>query len=75
MRSVQRVLIAASAACVAVTAFAGTVGMAYPGPRTSYRIKVVEVVFDRPFGFIAVHRPSGLAVVAGWVASPFTAVR
>jgi len=26
---------------------------------------------DRPFGFLAVHRPSRLAVVAGWVKSPF----
>jgi hypothetical protein len=31
----------------------------------------VDVTFDRPFGFIAVHRPSRLAVVAGWVGSPF----
>lgn len=30
---------------------------------------VVSVVFDRPFGFLAVHRPTGLAVVAGWVAT------
>ncbi|TQM31875.1 serpin family protein [Nocardia bhagyanarayanae] len=31
-------------------------------------ITQVEVVFDRPFGFLAVHRATGLAVVAGWVA-------
>ncbi len=31
----------------------------------------MDVTFDRPFGFIAVHRPSRLAVVAGWVNSPF----
>ncbi|MEU6185313.1 serpin family protein [Nocardia sp. NPDC047038] len=30
---------------------------------------VVSVVFDRPFGFLAVHRPTGLAVVAGWIAT------
>lgn len=30
---------------------------------------VLEVDFDRPFGFLAVHRPSGMAVVAGWVAT------
>ncbi|MEU6828315.1 serpin family protein [Nocardia beijingensis] len=30
---------------------------------------VVSVVFDRPFGFLAVHHPTRLAVVAGWVAT------
>jgi hypothetical protein len=33
---------------------------------------VVSVTFDRPFGFIAVHRPTGLAIVAGWIATPPT---
>jgi serine protease inhibitor len=28
----------------------------------------LEVVYDRPFGFAAVHRPTGLIIVAGWVA-------
>lgn len=32
--------------------------------------RTVEVTFDRPFGFAAVHRPSGLVLVAGWVADP-----
>lgn len=27
-----------------------------------------EVTYDRPFGFAAVHRTSGLIIVAGWVA-------
>lgn len=36
-----------------------------------YAITVAEVSFERPFGFLAVHRPSRLAVVAGWVCSPF----
>ena len=55
----------------AVTAFGAiaTGGM----PRERYEITYVEVTFDRPFGFIAVHRPSRLAVVAGWVSSPFEA--
>ncbi|MFD0361089.1 serpin family protein [Nocardia sp. GCM10030253] len=35
-------------------------------------VTTVSVVFDRPFGFVAVHRPTGLAVVAGWVANPAT---
>jgi serine protease inhibitor len=31
---------------------------------------VVSVNFDRPFGFLAVHRPTGLVAVAGWIATP-----
>jgi len=53
----------------AVTAFGLTVGSAPPEER--YQVTVVDVTFDRPFGFLAVHRPSRLAVVAGWVNSPF----
>jgi hypothetical protein len=34
--------------------------------------RTVEVTVDRPFGFAAVHRPSGLVLVAGWVAEPTT---
>jgi len=30
----------------------------------------LAATFDRPFGFLAVHRPTGLVVVAGWVAQP-----
>lgn len=53
----------------AVTAF----GIALGGlpPEDRYEVKYVHVTLDRPFGFLAVHRPSGLAVVAGWVSSPF----
>ncbi len=40
-------------------------------PEDRYRVTAVDVTFDRPFGFLAVHRPSRLAVVAGWVNSPF----
>ncbi|SDL15987.1 Serine protease inhibitor [Glycomyces sambucus] len=29
-----------------------------------------EVAFDRPFAYLAVHRPTGLVLVAGWVAAP-----
>ena len=28
----------------------------------------VHVTFDRPFGFVALHRPSRLAIMCGWVA-------
>ncbi|MGQ4597824.1 serpin family protein [Nocardia sp. R6R-6] len=38
----------------------------------SHQATVVSVTFDRPFGFLAVHRPTGLAVVAGWIATPPT---
>jgi len=30
----------------------------------------VTVTFDRPFGFFAVHRPTGLVLVAGWITAP-----
>jgi hypothetical protein len=33
-----------------------------------HRARRIELVFDRPFGFIAAHRDTGLALVAGWVA-------
>ncbi|WP_067842090.1 serpin family protein [Nocardia lijiangensis] len=36
--------------------------------RADHLVTQVDVVFDRPFGFLAVHRETGLAVVAGWVA-------
>ncbi|MEV6066416.1 serpin family protein [Nocardia sp. NPDC052001] len=52
----------------AVTAFS-----IQPGgmpPRDRFTIRYTEVTFDRPFGFLAVHRPTGAAVVAGWVARP-----
>ncbi|GLZ78691.1 hypothetical protein Afil01_34980 [Actinorhabdospora filicis] len=32
--------------------------------------RVVRVDVDRPFGYLAVHRPSGLVLVAGWVREP-----
>jgi len=53
----------------AVTAFGMTLGSAPPQER--YEITRVDVTFGRPFGFIAVHRSSRLAIVAGWVSSPF----
>ena len=53
----------------AVTAFGAVAGSAPPEAR--YDVTYASVDFDRPFGFLAVHRPSRLAVVAGWVKSPF----
>lgn len=51
----------------AVTAF-GLFGMATPPPPS--RVRRVSVVFNRPFAYYAVHRPSGLILVAGWVSEP-----
>ncbi|WP_319945361.1 serpin family protein [Nocardia macrotermitis] len=51
----------------AVTAVRMVRAVAYRRP---HRTTEVAVTFDRPFGFLAVHRPTGLAVVAGWVAAP-----
>ena len=31
--------------------------------------RVLRVEVEPPFGFLAVHRPSGLALTAGWIAS------
>lgn len=31
---------------------------------------MLYVTFDRPFGFLARHRPTGLVLLAGWVADP-----
>lgn len=49
----------------AVTAFGMAVAGMPPEPR--HTITVARVQFDRPFGFLAVHRDTGLAIVAGWV--------
>ncbi|MET9044915.1 serpin family protein [Streptomyces sp. NPDC004362] len=51
----------------AVTAFA-----AMPGgiPERRYVTTTVEADFDRPFGFLAVHRTSRLVLAAGWVTEP-----
>jgi hypothetical protein len=34
------------------------------------RVKQIRVTLDRPFGFFASHRGSGLILAAGWVAEP-----
>lgn len=49
----------------AVTAFGLMTGV----PLWEHEVTLLQVRFDRPFGFLAVHRPSRLAVVAGWVSS------
>ncbi|MCU1648743.1 MAG: uncharacterized protein JWN03_9018 [Nocardia sp.] len=52
----------------AVTAF-GLIAGSMP-PRDLFTTAQTTVTFDRPFGFLAVHRTTGAAVVAGWVAQP-----
>jgi serine protease inhibitor len=52
----------------AVTAVAMAFGMARP--MTRYQVRRVAVRFDRPFAYYAVHRDSGLILVAGWVSEP-----
>jgi serine protease inhibitor len=53
----------------AVTAVSMMVGAALPPARAKH----VSVDFDRPVGFLAVHRPTGLVLTAGWVTEPETA--
>lgn len=52
----------------AVTAVAMAAGSA--PPRLKYRVRRAEVRFDRPFGFLAVHRTSRLVLAAGWIDEP-----
>lgn len=50
----------------AVTAVAMVRAVAAPRERA----QLVSVRYDRPFGFAAVHRASGLVLAAGWVSDP-----
>ncbi|MFF8263571.1 serpin family protein [Streptomyces virginiae] len=52
----------------AVTAVAARPGGA--ARQRSHRARRAEVRFDRPFGFLAVHRASRLVLAAGWVTDP-----
>ncbi|QZZ29989.1 serpin family protein [Streptomyces sp. ST1015] len=53
-----------AAAVTLVAAAAGGV------PEFRWTTRTVEARFDRPFGFLAVHRGTGLVLMAGWVAEP-----
>jgi serine protease inhibitor len=35
-----------------------------------YEVRRVTATFDRPYGFLAVHRATGLVLVSGWVTAP-----
>ncbi|MFD8481595.1 serpin family protein [Kitasatospora sp. NPDC059673] len=54
----------------AVTALAMTRAAALVSRR--FRVRRAVARFDRPFAFLAVHRASGLVLMAGWVADPAT---
>ncbi|MFI8997599.1 serpin family protein [Streptomyces sp. NPDC053542] len=54
-----------AAAVTAVAAMPGSAPMTPP-----YKARQVEARFDRPFGFLAVQRETGLVLAAGWVAGP-----
>ncbi|CAM5685733.1 serpin family protein [Streptomyces hirsutus] len=51
----------------AVTAFAMVAGGI---PRYPFRAREISARFDRPFGFLALHRTSRLVLNAGWVTNP-----
>ncbi|MFG2335032.1 serpin family protein [Streptomyces yangpuensis] len=59
---------AAGFEAAAVTAIAARPGGAARQP--SHQARRAEIRFDRPFGFLAVHRASGLVLAAGWVTDP-----
>ncbi|MGW3041382.1 hypothetical protein ACWC9T_15390 [Kitasatospora sp. NPDC001159] len=56
----------------ALSAAAGSAAGAYRPP--PYLQRLARVSFARPFGFLAVHRLSGLVLAAGWVTEPDPAV-
>jgi hypothetical protein len=55
-----------------VTAVGALAGAAAPFG-DPHQAKRVSVTFDPPFGFLAVHRPSGLVLTTGWVTRAGTA--
>lgn len=52
----------------AVTVMPVAAGSVPPPP--PYEALRITARFDRPFGFLAVHRASGLVLTAGWIAQP-----
>lgn len=52
----------------AVTAIAMTRSSSFP--KLQHRHVRASIRFDRPFAYLARHRPSGLILIAGWVARP-----
>lgn len=70
----------AKQACTAIFSATGfkaaavtAMGMAFAGaapPQEQHRHVLTKVTFDRPFAYLARHRPSGLVLVGGWVTEP-----
>ncbi|MFD7631700.1 serpin family protein [Streptomyces sp. NPDC059851] len=56
----------------AVTAFGAAGAGMRPPP---YRVRTIDLRFDRPFGFLAVQRSSRLVLATGWVAEPLAYVQ
>ncbi|MEU6859208.1 serpin family protein [Glycomyces sp. NPDC046736] len=53
----------------AVTAMGMAMAGAAPQP-AEHRHVLAKIAFDRPFAYLARHRPTGLVLVGGWVAEP-----
>ncbi len=52
----------------AVTAIGVAAGGA--APRNPYRVRLIDLDFSRPFGFLTVDRRTRLILTAGWIAEP-----
>ncbi|MFD8477823.1 hypothetical protein [Kitasatospora sp. NPDC059673] len=65
--------LAIGAAAQFATAF-GATAAGVSSRKPPYLVRRIEVRFDRPFAFLAVHRGSRLVLAAGWVAEPRTVV-
>ncbi|MFF1682975.1 serpin family protein [Streptomyces sp. NPDC058256] len=57
-----------AAAVTAISAVGGAAPSERPAPR--HVTTEIDAVFDRPFGFLALHRTSRLVLAAGWVTDP-----
>ncbi|SDL16007.1 Serine protease inhibitor [Glycomyces sambucus] len=57
------------AAALTAVAMARAAGV----PKLDHRHVQARIAFDRPFAYLARHRPTGLVLVAGWVDRPETA--
>ncbi|WP_205325541.1 serpin family protein [Glycomyces sp. YM15] len=53
----------------AITAF-GMDWMGSAPPELTYRHRRAVITFDRPFAYLARHRPSGLILIGGWIDNP-----
>lgn len=68
-QSVRATFSATGFEAAAVTSMSMMPGAALRPP-PQYTVRVINVAFDRPFGFLAVDRSSRLVLFAGWVENP-----